>query len=169
MVLAEVMMAAGVTLLMLGLATLTLVAYLRGTHQLTAQLPADAMARALEQGGRLLRSADMVLVPPRSALDGYQPRYPEGAPLVLRIRTPQGPQVIGLACDTGAQRLVEFRYPGGYDPTRPYPPSVRRRDLGPADRLTVNLGPPGVLEVQLEAGAGLPWRTAFSFHGVTLR
>lgn len=163
MALAEVMVGAGVLLLMLGLASLALVSYLRGTRQLADQeFPADAVARGLQRCCQVLRSAHSV-VEPSGGLTTYAPVKPI-PPLVVRVRRAQGFAEVGLVVD--GSRLMLIDYPGAYNPARPYPPEARYRELGPARRLTVRREGER-LRLTLEAGPGQPaWQTGLDFHGV---
>jgi len=162
--LAEVLVSSGVLLLMLGLVTMALLGYLRGTHSLYAQpVPAEGAARALDRCCRLLRSTEAVLEPSRASLEaGYQPGLPDRPPLLLRVRLPEGFQVAGLTWDPARQCLVQLVYDDPPDPRRPR----RRLELGPAAGLTVQLRDE-TLCVQLNAGSQqLPWSTALDWKGV---
>ena len=168
MALAEVMVSTGVLLLMLGLATMALLTYLRGTRQLLSEpMATEAVARGLERCARLLRSAQAVAEPSREALlAGYQPQAPDRAPLVLRLRTPQGFRWTGLSWDPERQCLVELLYADAYDRQQPYPASARRLELGPARGVTFQLTRAGQLRVVLAAGPQqLPWSTAVTATG----
>jgi len=165
--LAEVIVSAGVLLIMLSLVTLALTAYLRGTHQLFRQpFPAHEMARGLERSNRLARSAQAVLWPPRAELQDYRPAMPDRAPLVLLIRASGATQVVGLACDPKRQRLLEVVYTGSFEPGQPYPPDARTVDLGPASGLSIRLEGEQ-LRFTLSAGdQQLPWTSALILPGV---
>lgn len=159
------MVGAGVLLLMLALASLTLVSYLRATHRLSRQeFPADAMTRSLQRCSQLLRSTQAVLEPPGDLTTAYQPRRPRTPPFVVRVRREQGVQVVGLTVE-GA-RLVEIDYAGEYDASEPYPPDARYRVLGPCSGLSIRRED-GMLRLLLESGSGEPaWQTALDFYGV---
>lgn len=172
MALTEVIVSASVLLVMLGIVTLAMVAYLRGTHHLVDQdFAADAMARTLERGARLLRSTQSVLAPSRAVLlTGYPLTMPTSPPLVLKVRTASSSQTVGLSFDPTRQRVVQLLYASPYDPAQPYPPSARVLDLGPARGFSVQFTEADQLfHLRLEADpTQLPWGTALTFVGVPL-
>jgi hypothetical protein len=169
MALAEVAISASVLLVMLGLATLALTAYLRGTHQLFQQrFPADAMARSLQRSTRVLRSAQAVVWPSRAELTSYRPQQPERAPLVVQVRTAGASQFRGLTLDSAREHLVLVEYPAAFDPAQPYPAQARYVVLGPARGLVVQLTGEQ-LQVQLEAEpTQAPWVTGLDVHGLPM-
>lgn len=157
--LAELMVSAGVLLLMLGLVTMALLGYLRGTQTLFAQpMPAEGVARGLERCCRLLRSTSAVVRPDRAALEaGYRPTLEQ--PLVVRVRLPEREEAMGLSFDPARQCLIQLLYGESYDPQRP----GRRLELGPAAGLTLRLEGEQ-LHLRVDAGAQqLPWSTAVVF------
>jgi hypothetical protein len=157
MALAEVIVSATVLLLMLGLVTLALTGYLRGSHQLLDQdFPADAMARSLERVSRHLRSTQSVVWPPPAARSDYQPVRPETPPLVLQVR---GEGALGLTVDPAHQRLLEIHYGGAFDAADPYPASAKVRELGPCSDLRFHFQEEQVLVVLGAGPRELPWST----------
>lgn len=155
--LSEVIIASTVLLLMLGVASASLIAFLRATQSLGPHSrQVRELAHALETLTHRLHSSAVRVSPPLAQLRaGYRPVLGQTAPLVLRCQSAHGPQELELTWEPKTRQLLWNEGSG-----------QQRQPLVICQGLQVWVteeGPFEVLTLQLEPlDSTVPWLTTLS-------